>query len=53
MHPEEGADGTGIGLAVAVAERIVSGLGGRRGVDVGTVDGARFCFALPDPDGPI
>jgi PAS domain S-box-containing protein len=51
LHPEVGSDGTGIGLAIA--ERIVSGLGGRIWVAPRPGGGSRFCFTVPDRDDRI
>jgi len=51
LHPEVVSDGTGIGLAIA--ERVVTGLGGRIWVEPRAGGGSRFCFTVPDRGGQI
>ena len=46
LHPPGGYEGSGIGLAIA--DRVVAGLGGRIWVEPREGGGARFCFTIPD-----
>lgn len=46
LHTQEEFAGTGIGLAIA--ERIVTDLGGRLWVEDRRTGGSRFCFTVPD-----
>lgn len=49
LHGRDEYPGTGIGLAIA--QRIVSGLGGRLWVEERRSGGSRFCFTVPDDTG--